>query len=251
MASQGLEETLTAANIDVRDTPAMVQWSDEDARNLGSTLTSSTVSTDMHVDHCKKTASFRLRIVPSQRRSNKSPPLYIIIHSHQILSISLFEDVREPKEEQPAPKDTSICLHFQLHRPSALVMPNESPHSRTETRFAALQSFRAVAQQTSLKVYIPGGVISQPQIVALTGATYQEYASSSRHTDIASLYGGRGGKVVQHENLDLSTETPPSYDALGPPPPMAPISYGKAYRVPVWYSSILTVLHRVRYSFFI
>lgn len=231
MAAEASSQAASPINIDIHGIPAVVQWPDNLARGIGASLSSTPASLDIDVDHSSKVASLRLRITLLQRGSDKTVPVYLVIHSQQIVSIAYSRPDRLP-EEQEGLQSNTICLLFHFNGPSTLVVPPDPLHLKDKIQAAILKCLRLAAQQRALMIYVHDEEISRVQLAALSGATYDDFASSRRHADIGRLYGGRGGKIIELAAGNAApTESPPSYNELGDAPPMPPTSYGKANRM--------------------
>lgn len=227
------EALLSPADVDLRNTAAVITWGDDQPLGIGASMSSTPVSLDIDLNHATRTASFRLRIALYQRGSDKAVPVYLVIDSHRIVSIG---------NSRPGPTQTqegqegscggdAICLLFQFNGPCTLVMPPESLHPKDKVQAATLKSVRIAAQQRALTIHLPGGALSPPHLTALSETIYKDFASSRRHTEIGRLYGGRGGKVVEFAAVQgdgPAEPSPPSYQSLEAPPPLPPIADGKA-----------------------
>lgn len=73
--------------------------------------------------------------------------------------------------------------------------------------------------------------MSVPQQTALCEAVYNEYRPSEGHLDLATLYSGLGGNIIESGGTGEDV-LPPSYHELESPPPMPPLSPGKTDRLP-------------------
>lgn len=231
MAAKASSEPASPINIDTHGIPAVIQWGDDQNRGIGASLSSTPVSADIDVDHSSKIASLRFRINLLQRGSDRTMPVYLIIHSHQITSIA-FTRPDKLSEELEGAQGHTLCLQFHFNGPSTLVTPPDTLHLKDKVQAAIFRSLRLAAQQHVLMIDVHDKDISPVQLAALSGAAYHDYVSSKRHSDTGRLYGGRGGKIIEPPAGGASPrESPPSYHELEDAPPRPPISYGKAYRV--------------------
>ncbi|CAN8103993.1 unnamed protein product [Discula destructiva] len=210
--------------IDLCDIPAIIKWADNQPRGVGSSLASTPVSLDVDFDPSTTTASFRLRIALLQRGSDNAVPLFLLIGSPQIRSLTV-DNPDHATDAAARPVPDATCLHFQLSCPSTLIGPPEALRLKDKSQLTAMRSVRWAARQTALTLYIPDHVLSAHQITGLRDAPYSQCTSSLRHTDIGRLYGGRGGKVLTGTDDAPSGNAPPSYEDVPAAPPMAPIAY--------------------------
>lgn len=219
------EPTSSTERIDIRGVPATIRWTENEPRHLGDLLTSTPVSLDAVFDPSNKVVSFRLCTVLFRRHSKKPVPIYLLIRPQQVHSIAWSQPLR-PSEDVAGSQGGAICLEFHLNSPATLVTPLDPMRLNDKSQVAVLKLVRSAGRQTFLSICISDGVIPAPQLTALCEAKYQDFEGSSRHANIDGLYGGQGGKVVDVDE----TESPPSYNELEPPPPMAPVSHGKLRR---------------------
>lgn len=208
---------------------ALVEWAgpDEQIIRLGDSLSSSPVSLDLSFDSTAKLVSLRLRIVVQiHRDSSNKTPLYLHIGPEDIETIVC----PGPKHEPTA--STGTCFEVRLRRAVALIGPPFRLRPSNKARASVVNNARALAAKREFSVYIQDGLLSDYQCKALHTAVYNEYSSSGR-LDLASLYGGLGGKQLLARESDTSStpddgaEAPPAYDEVEAPPPMAPLWQGK------------------------
>lgn len=208
---------------------SLVEWAGPDGQiiRLGDSLSSSPVSFDLSFDPTAKLVSLRLRIVVQiHRDSSNKTPLYLHIGPEDIETIVC----SGPQHEQTA--STGTCFEVRLRRPVALIGPPFRLRPSNKARASVVNSARALATKQNFSIHIQDGLLSESQWNALHTAVYSEYSSSGR-LDLASLYGGLGGKQLMARDSDTSstpgdgTEAPPSYHEVEAPPPMAPLWQGK------------------------
>lgn len=217
----------TLGNINIGGISTLIDWDEGHARFIGSALSSTPVSLDVDIDHYNKRASFRLRIGVTQRRSDRIVPLYLMIHSPQIQSVAISSSLASLKHSRELTGSFS-CLLLQLKNPPTLVMPPEPLHLKDKTQSSILKSIRSAAKQRTLVASIQEGILSHEQIKTLSDAVFEGFRPSERYSDLISLYGGRGGQIVDSAAFDSAlTESPPSYDNLEPPGASAIASCGK------------------------
>lgn len=216
--------------------PALVEWAGSDGQNihLGESLSASPVSLDMTFDSTAKSVSLRLRIVVQiHRDSSNKTPLYLHILPEDIDSIACQED------SQIRASATQTSLEIRLRRPVSLIGPPFRLRPSNKARASVVNNARALTTRREFSVRFQNGLLSEPQCKAIHEAVYSEYHSSNGHPDMASLYGGLGGKQVVARDADAIsapddwTEAPPSYDEVDAPPPMAPLWQGKTNNLPL------------------
>ncbi|EFW98694.1 phosphatidylethanolamine methyltransferase [Grosmannia clavigera kw1407] len=147
-------------------------------------------------------------------------------------------DSLEP-ERFPAPapaavdkklRGSCVCLRFRLRRPIPIIVPITAAMPLRPFRRPTgdvLDRLRSLVHVTALDVYVPDLELSSAKLQAIQTRlaalqTVQRASSRTRSRppshDLRCLFDGTGGKIV--DRLD---DSPPAYDQIGPPPPLAPI----------------------------
>ncbi|KAI7780586.1 hypothetical protein LA080_015869 [Diaporthe eres] len=205
---------------------ALVEWvgSDGQTIQIGDSLSASPVSLDMTFDSTAKSVFLRLRIVVQiHRDSSNKTPLYLHIGSEDIETIVC----QFPNQKQATFTQTSF--EIKLRRPVPLIGPPFRLRPSNKTRASLVNNARALATRREFSIHVQDDLLSESQCKAIHAAVYSEFHSSSGHLDLASLYGGLGGKQIAARDADTiparddGTEAPPSYDEVEAPPPMAPL----------------------------
>lgn len=211
--------------------PALVEWtgSDGEILHLGDSLAASPVSLDLNFDPTAKSVSIRLRIVVQiHRDSSNKTPLYLHIGPEDIETIAC----QYANQNQTTSSQSSLGL--RLKQPVALIGPPFRLRPSNKARASVVNAAKALATRREFTLRVQDGLLLEPQYKAIHNAVYSEYLSSrSGRPDLASLYGGLGGKQIVARDADTipapddGTEVPPSYDEVEAPPPMAPLWHGK------------------------
>lgn len=210
--------------------PALVEWtgSGGEILHLGDSLAASPVSLDLNFDSTAKSVSFRLRIVAQiHRDSSNKTPLYLHIGPEDIETIAC----QYANQDQTTPTQNS--LEIRLKQQVALIGPPFRLRPSNKARASVVNAAKALATRREFTLRVQDGLLSDPQFKAIHDAVYSEYHSSSGRPDLASLYGGLGGKQIVARDADTipapddGTEAPPSYDEVEAPPPMAPLWHCK------------------------
>lgn len=210
--------------------PALIEWtgSDGEILHLGDSLAASPVSLDISFDSTAKSVSFRLRIVVQiHRDSSNKTPLYLHIGPEDIETIAC----QYANQDQTTSSQSS--LEIKLKQPVALIGPPFRLRPSNKARAGVVNAAKALATRREFTLRVQDGLLSEPQYKAIHNAAYSEYRSSNGRPDLASLYGGLGGKQIVARDADSipasgdGTEAPPSYDEVEAPPPMAPLWHGK------------------------
>ncbi|TGJ78245.1 hypothetical protein E0Z10_g10520 [Xylaria hypoxylon] len=229
------------SNIDITAQPAVMTWRTSD----GEDQCLSDLNLDLHYDVRSSKAFFKLRaaVALKSHPRSRNTAVFLFIHPERIRALVL-DDAPCAAEARTLGPET-ICLHFELSRLPALVVPKESLAPRNQTSGNLLDSLRAVVQQATFSVYakIPCRRLPRQRLLALCGAASRnELMSITAHSNASSLYAGAGGKIIEGDSLfrpDSTTigeghesateplmENPPSYDEVPPGPPPATVVPG-------------------------
>lgn len=226
--SSALASDSASSNIDI-STPAVVGW--------GSSDTLSEVTFDARYLDSTNDAFFKLRsTVTLKATAPTKTPIFLFIHPERIKLLEVVEaEAAEPGEASRGVEvskkfgSNTVCLRLLLSRPADLVGPKTSDLTpKNKASGVILDSLRSLARCDSLAVYIPQHVLSKARLASLCSAANSGLLKSiARQADLVSLYRGKGGQVIEEPDrvVDASTESdsPPSYDELGPGPPPAPL----------------------------
>lgn len=229
--------------IHVSKSPAVVSWTDKQGQSqcLSHDLSSNDhVALDIRCDVQSNTALFKIIANIAYKGKRNKSNVYLYIHPERIRALSIVDGI----ELAPVKLGTSVCsLEFDLLTPASLVVPKGDLVPKNEVGQSTLASLEALSTQTSFCVAFPSKSISKNRLVALC-----EKASSSgclkTMSDVANitkLYGGLGGKVIEHahpqavaqsvRDQDKATESPPAYRDVGDSPPPHPSQVRKRRRL--------------------
>lgn len=237
--------------IQITGARVVVEWSKANGETcvLSAKDASSTeaglVTLDCHCRPLLQSASFRLRApVLLKGLGRKITPLFMFIAPERIESLT-FDEARTINASDTVRAVMGECdivtLCFKLRQTSDLVVPTHGPPVPKKKVFWDLfDSLKDLSQQTEFLMHLRrDDVPSKDEMVTFCKAVSGgKLITSAAHADIARLYDGKGGKLLQEEDLAVPAsaplDTPPSYDELGPPPPAPPIEKGKLERAVKW-----------------
>lgn len=229
--------------VDVSGYPAIASWIHESgaSRNLDG------LRFHIYHDPSTNTAFFKLRVTVTFKatsvKSKRTTAAWLHIAPERVDTIALEDEknVDEAMSKKLGPN--TVCCHFSLTRPGTLVLPPDYDlKSKGQQSDDPLDDLWALARATSFSISacLPGRTVSRGRLIslckavsggALTAGTNAEVAStnakpaSNKHAaDTASLYGGKGGQVVELDSLDLpgpagNEAFPPPYADIEPGPP--------------------------------
>ncbi|KAK2602336.1 hypothetical protein N8I77_008880 [Diaporthe amygdali] len=232
--------------IDVSAQPAIASWTHD------SGVTRRLDALRLHIFHdpSTSTAFFKLRATVTFKATSAKPKrttaawLHIAPENVETISLEDEENVDEVISKMIGPN--TVCWHFSLTRPATLVLPPDyDVKSKGQPSDDSFHGLWALARATKffISASLPARTVSRGRLMSLCaaasrpqsgkGTTSVETASadvklaSNKHAaDTASLYGGRGGQIVELDSLNLpepagSAAFPPAYSDIGPSPPLA------------------------------
>lgn len=229
--------------IHVPKVPAVVSWSDDQGRlhSLSHDPSGNDhVGLDIHCDAQNDTALFKIIANVAYKGKRNRSNVYLHIHPERIRSLSVINS----NETAPAKLGTSVyTLEFDLSTPASLVVPKGDWTPKNEVAQSTLASLEALSTQSRFCIAFPSRSLAMDRLVALC-----EKASSSGclktmidAANITKLYGGAGGKILEHAHpqpivqsgihQDVDTESPPAYGDVGDSPPPHPSQVKKRRRL--------------------
>lgn len=193
-------------------------------------------------DMSQRLSFFRLRI-PIRHKQLQDITLYIHIPPNHISSLD-WDLQYDAADDVRTRLNTNITrLRFNLHRPAQLIVPaQETLQAKRPLTADIIKALKSLAVALNFSVYLEHTTISKTRLQSLT-----EVISSGqsrpipRYCDLHRLYAGIGGKsLLPVEEIKESMnsgdaspdegDSPPSYDEIGPGPPMPPQATGPKRR---------------------
>lgn len=168
----------------------------------------------------------RFEGAPSSRRDGRVSA-YIFIYPERIRQLSF--DAQP--QEKPFGANT-IALSFEMHMPSALVLPKTYSGIGREAEEVD-RSLRELARQTYFTVYaaLPRRNLPEAWVQQLCAAiTGQRLSTIAACANAANFYQGQGAQLLEGDNIPelgpsrnngLVQSKPPAYEDTGPSPPPA------------------------------
>lgn len=175
-------------------------------------------------------ASFQLHCPVRVKGIESQSHVICLIHTSSITSFEYNENPELPEVVRKKLNCKAIRLHFEFDQPLDLIAPaaaTEPVQPRKRLSGQVFDSLRSLVKSSALDVYISDREVSQIKLTAVREAISGRKLKPL-NADIpallASLYGGRGGKVVKlsapRDHSPASpNEEPPLYADLEPPPP--------------------------------
>ncbi|KAK4067274.1 uncharacterized protein Triagg1_7717 [Trichoderma aggressivum f. europaeum] len=224
-------------------TPACVEWRSGDAAQylVDPDPQRGRVTFESRFSQETSSACFQLHCPIRVKGIESQSHIIGLIHTHSIALFNYDENPEVPEIVRKKLNCRAIRLHFDLRRPLDLVASTaatEPVQPRKRLSGQAFDSLRSLGKSTALDVYISARDVSQAKLSAIREAVAQntlQPLDSDTQAALASLYGGKGGKIISlppppHNSSALPNDEPPSYADLEPPPPpdLEPSSLSKS-----------------------
>ncbi|KAH6654683.1 hypothetical protein BKA67DRAFT_658967 [Truncatella angustata] len=208
-----LDEDVTATqqhsatgDIQVKNVPAIVTWQDNNGDNL------SLADLDIGILYKAGTSEALVKLQANTRlkKGPSKPCIYLFIKPDQIRTLTCvgddeFGSSSEEEQCRHAREKLGTSAHamrFELQSPATFVVPPEYPYKFFRAGSQTVwRSWKAFAQDTlHFIVHIPMRSLSKARL-----ARFCQVASGNEDLvsldDIASLYGGKGGRIID-PNVD-------------------------------------------------
>lgn len=229
--------------IDATAQPAIASWT----HPSGARQSLDGLRFHIHHDPSTNTAFFKLRATVTFKatgvRPKRTTAAWLYIAPERVDTVTLEDENNVDEGMSRRLGANTVCWHFSLNRPGTLVLPPDYDlKSKGHQSEDPLDGLWALAPATTFSIYasLPARTVSRGRLISLCNAgsagnksadTTAEAAStdvrlaSNKHAaDTASLYGGKGGQVVELDCLQDpgpagNGASPPPYSDIGPSPP--------------------------------
>lgn len=225
------QDARSSDDINVSGAPAVVTWDGHSPL--------SDVTCDVRRYASTSTAFIKLRATVMLKAPAPLPSktsVFLFVHPERIQTVVLDESSESTSQEAVKKKlgPDTYCLQFTLDKPAALVGPispgNMTPKNKSSGEM--LHHLRSLARETKFTVYLPAKVVTKARLHSLCeAASGHGLKTISWQADMSSLYGGKGGRLIE-DGPENPSANPPSYDELEPGPPMPPTSQGSRSQGP-------------------
>ncbi|KAI7773016.1 hypothetical protein LA080_012493 [Diaporthe eres] len=217
-------------DVQINAVPACVTWNDGDSRQARSICHSAHDHLHFHAQHdtSSDTAFFQVRTNVALKARKDKTNVFLSIYPERIQSVAVVASDGADSAASAQLGTSAYCLLFTLSMPPALIVPKGDLTPKQRSSGLLLDCLRGLAEQTTFKLHLPTTALSKVQLESLCKAASSGALSSmEKLKDVASLYGGKGGRIIQHEPQAAvasqtasatavpETEGLPSYDDLG------------------------------------
>ncbi|KAI8950488.1 hypothetical protein F4801DRAFT_548790 [Xylaria longipes] len=188
-------------SIHLKSVPACVAWPNPCGENRF--LSDLSLALDYNAD--TNNALVKLQATTRLKKGPAKPSIFLFIKPEQICALaytSSEEDLGHDEELHRHAREklntSTHVLRFELRSPPTFVVPSEHPFKFFRAGSQAVwRSWMAFARDTHcFFLHFPMKSLSKARLISFCQAASTREALTSLDTNIVSLYGGKGGKVV-------------------------------------------------------
>lgn len=252
-ASTASLDSTTDDIIDIRKTPAVISWTNENDGPQSLSHDDSThehITLDLHFNADSNTALFKITANVAYKGKRNKSNVFLVIFPERVQTLA----VDDHDEIAPAKLGTSVySLHFTLSSPPRLLVPKGDWVPKNEAARSTLALLQDLAKNTHFHIAFPSRTLGLDRLAALckNASVDGRLKTPPNSTDVSRLYGGKGGVTIENgqnvpgrtfsvggpSNASLaakaadsagvytksalderpSAESPPSYDELDAP----------------------------------
>lgn len=199
--------------LEISNEPVVVTWTNPDLHHLSHT-TNDNFTISIHSD--SSTAVFQFRASVALENKRERTKVLLTVPPENIHTLALAEDDGGMELASSRLDTITRCLRFNLRQPPSLIAPKGDLTPKSRASRIVLDSLRALATQNTFSLHLSAAKTSDAQWTALCAAvTSGSLRSVENFLDIASLYGGKGGRILEGAELGPFS---------GPSPPRGPSS---------------------------
>lgn len=226
-------------SIDVSGVPTLVSWLGDDGDHKSKQYLSHSIhdhlTLQIHRDASSSTAFFQLKANVALKSRRDRTNILLSIYPERIRDLKLIEHDGSEGEASSKLGTATCSLQFALSQAPALIVPHGDLTPKHKKSRVVMDSLQALTKQTDFCLDLPASAAPKARLASLCVAVSSgNLRSTPRFTDIVSLYGGKGGRIIEHVSqssmaLALAPpvfgpemDSPPSYDELGMSSPVQP-----------------------------
>ncbi|KAF2965664.1 hypothetical protein GQX73_g7921 [Xylaria multiplex] len=219
--SEDLAVQSTDDSIHLKSVPAFVAWQTPDGENRF--LSDLNLSLDNNAS--TKNALVKLQATTRLKKGPAKPSIFLFVKPDQICTLACIgtdaDDSSHNEELHRHAREklgtSTHILRFELWSPPTFVVPSEYPFKLFRAGSQAVwRSWMAFAKDTHcFFLHFPMKSLSKTRLVSFCQIVSTPGALTSLETDMISLYGGKGGKVVDpHADVDNVAQLRPNSGVL-------------------------------------
>lgn len=230
-------------DLDISGASTVVTWTECDLhggteRRVCRSVTD--LSLQLHRDAAAKSAFLQCKASIAFKARRDRTNVFISVQPETIRRIEIVDDDDGIQLATSKMATSTHCMRLELSKPPTLTVPKVDLTPKNKQSGLMLDSLQALAKQTSLCVHVPCTTISKARLTSFCLAlSTPGLRSSPKFLDVASLYGGKGGRIIDYDPSKVVVSSsaaepeglsPPSYDELGySDPPRPSFTQSKAY----------------------
>lgn len=219
--------------LEVSNAPVIAEWRfDEGAPStfFGSKLgnAGTRVVADIRLNPSRSTALFDIRVPVELKAFARTTYLHLLIDPVNVQAIVKSTSIPDAVQSPFVGNNTSghvIGLEFEMTKPISLLGPATARVPKNKKARGALERLKSLAQVAKFTLYIPSQFLSHSQTQQLSAALISGHKYHADWPEFKRMYGGKGAVLLQWDSLETATApddaSPPSYDQIGPAPPLA------------------------------
>ncbi|KAK8218500.1 hypothetical protein HDK77DRAFT_423713 [Phyllosticta capitalensis] len=219
--------------LEVSNAPVIAEWRfDEGAPStfFGSKLgnAGTRVVADIRLNPSRSTALFDIRVPVELKAFARTTYLHLLIDPVNVQAIVESRSIPDAVQSPFVGNNTSghvIGLEFEMTKPISLLGPATARVPKNKKARGALERLKSLAQVAKFTLYVPSQFLSHSQTQQLSAALISGHKYHADWPEFKRMYGGKGAVLLQWDSLETATApddaSPPSYDQIGPAPPLA------------------------------
>ncbi|KAK7527338.1 uncharacterized protein IWZ02DRAFT_487189 [Phyllosticta citriasiana] len=189
------------------------------------------VVADIRLNSSRSSALFDIRVPVELKAFARTTYVHLLLDPVNIKGITRAESVPDSIQgvfvgsKQSSAAAQVVGLEFDMTTPGSLLGPETARTPKTRKAREAFERLKSLAQVAKFTLYVPSQYISDSQAQRL-GAMFSEgHQFRADWPEFKRMYGGRGAILLDWETLETTSlpdenASPPSYDEIGPAPPL-------------------------------
>ncbi|KAK8226421.1 hypothetical protein BKA81DRAFT_403688 [Phyllosticta paracitricarpa] len=189
------------------------------------------VVADIRLNSSRSSALFDIRVPVELKAFARTTYVHLLLDPVNIKGIARAESVPDSIQgvfvgsKQSSAAAQVVGLEFDMTTPGSLLGPETARTPKTRKAREAFERLKSLAQVAKVTLYVPSQYISDSQAQRL-GAMFSEgHQFRADWPEFRRMYGGRGAILLDWETLETisvpdENASPPSYDEIGPAPPL-------------------------------
>lgn len=219
-------------SIDASGIPTVVSWLGDVGDSKSKQYLSHTIhdhlTLQIHRDASSNVAFFQLKANFALKSRRDRTNILLSIYPERIRNLTLVEHDGNEDAVSSRLGAATYCLQFALYKPPALIVPQGDLTPKHKKSRVVMDSLQALTKQINFCLDVPTTAASKARLTSLCMAVSSgSLQSTPKFKDIVSLYGGKGGRIIEHASQSETSsaivppafvtemESPPSYDELG------------------------------------